>query len=99
MENKKKVVSWVRQKDLHILTVGKYTYTTDQRFTSIHLDNSDDWTLEIRDARKTDTGVYECQVSTEPKMSLGIQLNIIVVQQPMKAKSYCAQLSIRDLDT
>ncbi|GFY53597.1 uncharacterized protein TNIN_406241 [Trichonephila inaurata madagascariensis] len=74
------MVSWVRQKDLHILTVGKYTYTTDQRFTSIHLDNSDDWTLEIRDSRKTDTGVYECQVSTEPKMSLGIQLNIIVVE-------------------
>lgn len=75
-----RVVSWVRQKDLHILTVGKYTYTTDQRFTSIHMDNSDDWTLEIRDTRKKDSGVYECQVSTEPKMSLAIQLNIIVVE-------------------
>ncbi|GFT34876.1 uncharacterized protein TNCV_3878861 [Trichonephila clavipes] len=70
-------VSWVRKKDLHILTVGKCLYTTDQRFTSIHLENSDDWNLEIRDSRKKDSGIYECQVSTEPKMSLGIQLNII----------------------
>ncbi|GBM35724.1 hypothetical protein AVEN_58406-1 [Araneus ventricosus] len=75
-----KTVSWVRQRDLHILTVGKYTYTTDQRFTSIHMDNTDDWTLEIRDTRKKDSGIYECQVSTEPKMSLAIRLNIIVVE-------------------
>ncbi|CAL1297649.1 unnamed protein product [Larinioides sclopetarius] len=75
-----KTVSWVRQRDLHILTVGKYTYTSDQRFTSIHVDNSDDWTLQIRDTRKSDDGIYECQVSMEPKMSYSIQLNIIVVE-------------------
>ncbi|GFT49634.1 uncharacterized protein NPIL_27401 [Nephila pilipes] len=75
-----RMVSWVRQTDLHILTVGTYTYTTDQRFTSIHMENTDDWTLQLRDTRKKDSGVYECQVSTEPKMSLAIQLNIIVVE-------------------
>ncbi|XP_015924559.1 uncharacterized protein [Parasteatoda tepidariorum] len=71
-------VSWVRQRDLHILTVGKYTYTSDQRFTSIHLDNSEIWTLEIKYTQKRDAGVYECQVSTEPKMSLSIRLNVVV---------------------
>ncbi|KAF8764720.1 lachesin-like isoform X2 [Argiope bruennichi] len=71
-------VSWVRQRDLHILTVGKYTYTSDQRFTSIHLDNSEVWTLEIKYVQKKDAGVYECQVSTEPKMSLSINLNVVV---------------------
>uniref|UniRef100_A0A1A9WRG5 Ig-like domain-containing protein n=1 Tax=Glossina brevipalpis TaxID=37001 RepID=A0A1A9WRG5_9MUSC len=37
-----KTVAWIRHRDLHILTVGTYTYTTDQRFqTSYHhiLDN------------------------------------------------------------
>ncbi|GIX99420.1 uncharacterized protein CDAR_297361 [Caerostris darwini] len=72
-----KKVSWVRQRDLHILTVGKYTYTSDQRFTSIHMDNTEVWTLEIKYVQKKDAGVYECQVSTEPKMSLSIQLNVV----------------------
>ncbi|XP_035222039.1 uncharacterized protein LOC118194936 [Stegodyphus dumicola] len=72
-----RVVSWVRQKDLHILTVGKYTYTTDQRYTSIHRDDSDDWTLEIKYTQKKDAGIYECQISTEPKLSLAIQLNVV----------------------
>ncbi|GIX74271.1 uncharacterized protein CEXT_150721 [Caerostris extrusa] len=75
-----KVVSFVRQRDLHILTIGKYTYTTDQRFAAYHLNDTIVWTLEIRDTRRTDTGVYECQVSSDPKMSLPIQLNIIVVE-------------------
>lgn len=55
-------VSYVRQRDLHILTVGRYTYTSDQRFTCIHLDDSDDWTLEIKYVQKDDAGVYECAV-------------------------------------
>ncbi|KAG8190001.1 hypothetical protein JTE90_002564 [Oedothorax gibbosus] len=75
-----RVVSWVRQVDLHILTVGTYTYTTDQRFTSIHKDSTDDWTLEIRELRRMDAGVYECQISNEPKLSLAITLNVIVVE-------------------
>ncbi|XP_071039379.1 uncharacterized protein [Parasteatoda tepidariorum] len=75
-----RVVSWVRQRDLHILTVGKYTYTTDQRYTSIHMDDTDDWTLEIKYTQKLDAGIYECQVSTEPKMSLPIQLNVVIAE-------------------
>ncbi|KAG0417872.1 hypothetical protein HPB47_005317 [Ixodes persulcatus] len=73
-------VSWVRQRDLHILTVGTYTYTSDQRFHSIHLEGSEDWTLEVRYTQKWDAGVYECQVSTEPKMSLNISLAVVVAK-------------------
>lgn len=75
-----RTVSWVRQRDLHILTVGTYTYTSDQRFHSIHLEGSEDWTLEIRYTQKWDAGVYECQVSTEPKMSLNISLSVVVAK-------------------
>ncbi|GIY38531.1 uncharacterized protein CDAR_68931 [Caerostris darwini] len=60
-----KVVSFVRQRDKHILTVGQYTYTTDQRFAAYHLNDSVDWTLEIRDTRRSDTGIYECQEPRE----------------------------------
>ncbi|RWS27842.1 hypothetical protein B4U80_03140 [Leptotrombidium deliense] len=74
-------VSWVRQRDLHILTAGEYVYTSDQRFRSIHHENG--WTLEIRDAQINDSGVYECQISTETKLSASVFLNIIGEYKPM----------------
>lgn len=41
-------VSWVRHRDIHLLTVGRYTYTSDQRFRAIHLPHSEDWTLQVK---------------------------------------------------
>ncbi|GAB6032420.1 hypothetical protein CHUAL_011058 [Chamberlinius hualienensis] len=73
-----KTVSWVRHRDLHILTVGRYTYITDQRFQAYHLANTEDWTLQIRYTQQRDAGIYECQVSTEPKLNLLISLNVVV---------------------
>jgi len=70
-------VSWMRKRDLHILTAGVLTYTSDQRFQVIHPDNSDNWTLLIKFAQPRDAGIYECQINTEPKMSLAFQLNVV----------------------
>ncbi|XP_068148998.1 zwei Ig domain protein zig-8 [Drosophila tropicalis] len=73
-----KTVAWIRHRDLHILTVGTYTYTTDQRFqTSYHRD-IDEWTLQIKWAQQRDAGVYECQISTQPVRSYSVNLNIVV---------------------
>lgn len=72
-----RTVSWIRRKDLHVLTVGRFTYTSDQRFQTIHLENSDDWTLQVKYPQRKDGGVYECQVSTVPKMSHFVTLNVI----------------------
>ncbi|KAJ8974311.1 hypothetical protein NQ317_010906 [Molorchus minor] len=71
------VVSWIRKRDLHILTVGIYTYTSDQRFQVIRPDKSDNWTLQIKFPQLRDSGIYECQINTEPKMSLAFRLNVI----------------------
>ncbi|XP_073837637.1 defective proboscis extension response 10 isoform X2 [Musca autumnalis] len=72
-----KTVAWIRHRDLHILTVGTYTYTTDQRFqTSYHRD-IDEWTLQIKWAQQRDAGVYECQISTQPVRSFSVHLNIV----------------------
>ncbi|XP_036336284.1 zwei Ig domain protein zig-8-like [Rhagoletis pomonella] len=71
-------VAWIRHRDLHILTVGTYTYTTDQRFqTSYHRD-IDEWTLQIKWAQQRDAGIYECQISTQPVRSFSVNLNIVV---------------------
>ncbi|XP_031328445.1 zwei Ig domain protein zig-8-like isoform X1 [Photinus pyralis] len=72
-----KAVSWIRKRDLHILTAGILTYTSDQRFQVIRPDKSDNWTLQIKFPQLRDSGIYECQVNTEPKMSLAYRLNVI----------------------
>ncbi|CAH0561851.1 unnamed protein product [Brassicogethes aeneus] len=73
-----RAVSWIRKRDLHILTVGILTYTNDQRFQSLHTDGSDEWTLKITSPQTRDSGIYECQVSTEPKICQGFKLNVVV---------------------
>ncbi|XP_016967341.1 zwei Ig domain protein zig-8 isoform X2 [Drosophila biarmipes] len=71
-----RTVSWMRKRDLHILTTNIYTYTGDQRFSVIHPPSSEDWDLKIDYAQPRDSGVYECQVNTEPKINLPIVLEI-----------------------
>ncbi|XP_016842611.1 zwei Ig domain protein zig-8 isoform X7 [Nasonia vitripennis] len=70
-------VSWVRHRDIHLLTIGRYTYTNDQRFRAIHNAQSDDWVLQIKYPQHRDTGIYECQVSTTPHMSHFVHLNVV----------------------
>ncbi|XP_028982414.1 uncharacterized protein LOC107044964, partial [Diachasma alloeum] len=71
-------VSWIRKRDLHILTVGILTYTNDQRFQAMHSDGSDEWTLKVTSPQVRDSGIYECQVSTEPKISQAYKLSVVV---------------------
>ncbi|XP_019759353.1 hemicentin-2 isoform X2 [Dendroctonus ponderosae] len=73
-----KSVSWIRKRDGHILTVDRYTFIADDRFQTFRVDGSDTWTLQIKYVQARDAGQYECQVSTEPKMSHFITLNIVI---------------------
>ncbi|KAL5281393.1 hypothetical protein ACFFRR_005034 [Megaselia abdita] len=72
-----KTVSWIRHKDLHLLTVGEATYTPDQRFSSIHNKQTGDWSLQVKYSQKRDSGIYECQVSTSPPMGFSMMLSIV----------------------
>uniref|UniRef100_A0A336MSA3 CSON006302 protein n=1 Tax=Culicoides sonorensis TaxID=179676 RepID=A0A336MSA3_CULSO len=69
-------VSWMRKRDLHILTSNIYTYTGDQRFSIVHPPDSDDYDLKIEYAQLRDSGIYECQVNTEPKINLAVHLDV-----------------------
>ncbi|KAG7300294.1 hypothetical protein JYU34_015879 [Plutella xylostella] len=73
-----RAVSWIRKRDLHILTVGVHTYSSDARFAALHTDGSDVWTMRVAPAQPRDSGAYECQVSTEPKISLSFRLTVVV---------------------
>ena len=70
-------VSWIRHEDLHILTVGRYTYTADMRFHSKYNSKKDEWRLEIGSVQKHDAGRYECQVNTQPVRSFFVQLKVV----------------------
>lgn len=66
----------MRKRDLHILTSNIYTYTGDQRFSIVHAPESDDWDLKIEYGQQRDSGIYECQVNTEPKINLAVNLEV-----------------------
>ncbi|XP_076057074.1 limbic system-associated membrane protein-like [Oratosquilla oratoria] len=73
-----KSVTWVRKRDADILTVGLYTFISDERFSVLFSPQTATWTLVIKFVQERDAGTYECQVSTEPKMALHVNLNVIV---------------------
>ncbi|XP_076643901.1 zwei Ig domain protein zig-8 isoform X2 [Halictus rubicundus] len=75
-----RVVSWIRKRDLHILTSSIHAYTGDGRFSVEHPEASNEWTLKIDYVQQRDAGVYECQVNTEPKMNLAFALSVEAAQ-------------------
>lgn len=42
-------VSWIRHKDIHLLTVGKLTYSSDIRYQTVHYPQTEDWTLQVNE--------------------------------------------------
>ncbi|XP_075167715.1 uncharacterized protein LOC142239842 [Haematobia irritans] len=72
------LVSWIRRKDYHLLTVGLTTYSSDERFSTSHLKHTEDWTLQIKFVQQRDAGIYECQISTHPPTSIFLYLEVVV---------------------
>ncbi|TGZ51092.1 Kin of IRRE-like protein 3 [Temnothorax longispinosus] len=72
-----RTVSWIRKRDLHILTSMSVTYTGDARFTVVGNPETDDWNLRIDYVQPRDAGIYECQVNTEPKIYRAVALKVL----------------------
>ncbi|XP_071551456.1 neurofascin-like isoform X2 [Panulirus ornatus] len=69
-----KAVNWVRGTE--ILTVGQLTYTSDERFQSVHDAGSDEYELQIKSVMSRDEGPYDCQALTEPNIYHRIWLTV-----------------------
>lgn len=67
----------MRNKDAHIISVDRYTFIQDARFATWHEAVTNTWTLQVKYVQASDAGRYECQVSTEPKMSHFVHLNVV----------------------
>ncbi|KAK7078180.1 hypothetical protein SK128_009566 [Halocaridina rubra] len=77
------VVTWLRRRDLHILTTGHHTYSADDRFQVVHEEGTDEWTLVVQYAQLRDSGIYDCQVNTDPKISRPVTLNVVETSRPI----------------
>ena len=69
-------ISWIRYKDTSLLTVGRYTYTTDLRFEAFHSPHTDDWVVRLKNPRPSDSGIYGCQISTTPHRTQLVYLTV-----------------------
>ncbi|CAL4061150.1 unnamed protein product, partial [Meganyctiphanes norvegica] len=73
-----RAVTWLRAADVaQVLTVNTFTYTSSPRFTAHRSPQGNEWLLKITDTKLNDTGGYECQVSTDPKISLTFNVQVI----------------------
>ncbi|XP_057660786.1 uncharacterized protein LOC130896607 [Diorhabda carinulata] len=70
------VVSWIRKRDYHLLTVGLATYNTGDRFLVEHVRHLQNWGLLIKKVQFSDAGLYECQMSTHPPSSIIVELRV-----------------------
>ena len=55
-------VSWIRQADLQILSVGGHIFSSDPRLSVQHHPRQEDTVLTLQQVEEKDLGVYECQV-------------------------------------
>jgi len=66
-------VSWIRASDVTVLSVGHLTFSSDERFSVLEIPrprlSASDWSLTVKNASVGDSGMYECQVNTDPKMN------------------------------
>ena len=70
-------VSWIRKSDAYILSVDSAVFISDKRFKVLRPQPGTEWNLHIKSVAKSDEGLYECQISTEPKMSYYTHLNVV----------------------
>lgn len=60
-------------------------FSGDQRFT-VNQPSPDEWNLKIEYATQKDSGTYECQVNTEPKIKLSVVLEVTGEDEKRKRK-------------
>merc|ERR1719229_2019615 len=74
------MVTWMRVADVTVLSVGALTFSSDPRFSVLHVPRprirADDWTLVITATEARDAGTYECSVNTLPKISHTVSLAV-----------------------
>ena len=71
-------VVWRREKDLHPLTIGMFTFVPDERISVDYNQRTNEWSLIIHNVNPADEATYNCQISTKDSntRSYKIKLNV-----------------------
>eukprot|EP00094_Tigriopus_californicus_P003829 TCALIF_03685-PA protein Name:"Similar to Dscaml1 Down syndrome cell adhesion molecule-like protein 1 homolog (Mus musculus)" AED:0.20 eAED:0.34 QI:0/-1/0/1/-1/1/1/0/379 len=73
-------ISFMRIQDLNLLAVSKKLHSLDPRIEIINsLESPQIWTLKLNRMRASDSGLYECQLNTQPKTLRRI-FNVTVIE-------------------
>lgn len=78
-----KSLSWIRHRDLHVLTVASFTFANDHRFSAHRDQATGDWVLVLRQPLPDDSGNYVCSISTKPVKTHSVKLNVVVPSAEM----------------
>jgi len=91
-------VSWIRASDVTVLSVGHLTFSSDERFSVLEIPRprlaASDWSLMVKNASMEDSGMYECQVNTDPKMNR--KFHLTVKEKPGKTQRDSPYYSLID---
>ncbi|XP_066943911.1 lachesin-like [Macrobrachium rosenbergii] len=79
-----KQVSWIRGRDLHVLSSGQVAFSSDSRVSVAHV--GDSWTLTIKYTQPRDAGQYSCQVNTQPRIATWYNLTVIEARANIQGK-------------
>ncbi|XP_063243751.1 Ig-like and fibronectin type-III domain-containing protein 1 isoform X2 [Bacillus rossius redtenbacheri] len=86
--------------ELRTLTAGDQRVTDDRRFDVLHDGGGDVWVLVIRSARPADSGVYVCEVNSNPKVRSFHKLSVLSrALQPPDNSSLAPQYSGQSAET
>ncbi|XP_055350715.1 uncharacterized protein LOC129597248 isoform X2 [Paramacrobiotus metropolitanus] len=95
----KNMVSWVKynNRHFHVLSVGDILLTEDERITLSKNEGPSDWALTITKVKLSDSGVYECQIGTSPKLGRNVTLH--VHRPPKRSSSLASHLRYSSITT
>ncbi|XP_052796916.1 zwei Ig domain protein zig-8-like isoform X1 [Mya arenaria] len=72
----KKYIVWRKAAEPHPISVGTVIYSPDTRYTVQFSPERREYNLQIRGLTNTDSGVYECQVSSREKLVRHVLLRV-----------------------
>jgi hypothetical protein len=74
-------VAWIKKPNLHPIVIGTEFFVQDTKNLKIkhkrHSKSAQSWNLVIEDAQPSDSGVYECQVTSVVPLTFDIHLHVL----------------------
>ncbi|XP_060079993.1 zwei Ig domain protein zig-8-like [Ylistrum balloti] len=78
-----KSVTWRKLPYITPILAGERRFAADPRYDANHVPYRDEWNLLIRNAQTSDSGIYECQVSSKHR-TLRQNISLLIIERRFK---------------